>query len=152
MITACVESFLTLLPEMKPLLAKHYDALSLHKAKGFPLDPQYFAYAQDEAEGRLFIMALRRDGRLIGYWVAFVSPGRHYQTCLTSIMDIWYVDPEHMAGKAPLILVKAVERELRRRGVNLWFAGEKLHLSCGRFFEKLGFEKVEATYAKWLEA
>jgi N-acetylglutamate synthase-like GNAT family acetyltransferase len=46
--------------------------------------------------------------------------------------------------------MRAVEKEMRRRGVDLWYAGEKLHKPCGKFFEKLGFEKVEATYAKWL--
>ena len=150
MITAEVELIRDILPELKPLLHKHYDALSNHKGR-FPLDPQYHEYIADEYAGKIFAMVLRREGRIIGYWIATVAPGRHYETCLTSIMDIWFVDPDHMAGKAPLILIKAVERELRRRSVNLWFAGEKLHKPCGRLFEKLGFEKVEATYAKWLE-
>lgn len=152
MITAGVELIRDILPELKPLLAKHYDALSLHKGRDYPLMPQFHVYLAREAAGEVSFIALRRDGILIGYWVCFITPGLHYQTCLTSIMDIWFVDPDHMAGKAPIILMRAVETEMRRRGVNLWFAGEKLHKPCGRLFEKLGFEKVEATYAKWLEA
>ena len=151
MITAQVESVRSVLPEIQPLLAKHYDFLSLHKER-FPLQPNYAFYLEREERGESVVVTLRKDGDLIGYWICFVAPGLHYQTCLTSIMDIWFVDPEHMLGKAPLILLRAVEREMRRRGVNLWFAGEKLHKPCGRLFEKLGFEKVETTYAKWLES
>ena len=150
MITAQVELFRDVLPELKSLITKHYDALSLHKGQGFPLDPQFGIYLAREVAGELSFFALRRDGHMIGYWICFVGPGLHYKTCLTSIMDIWFIDPDHMVGKAPIILMRAVEKEMRRRGVNLWFAGEKLHKPCGQFFEKWGFEKVEATYAKWL--
>ncbi len=150
MLTAQVEDFSSAFQEAAPLLEKHYNILSFHKGK-FPLLPQLHVYQEREARGETVTITLRRDGSLIGYWMCFVAPGLHYSTCLTSIMDIWFIDPDHMAGKAPLILINAVENEMRRRGVNLWFAGEKLAKPCGRLFEKLGFEKVETFYAKWLE-
>lgn len=149
MITAQVEAFSSVIQEALPLLDKHYQSLSNHKGH-FPLSPQFSVYREREARGELCTVTLRRDGKLIGYWNCIVSPGLHYSTCLTSVMDIWFIDPDHMAGKAPIILIKAVEREMERRGVKLWFAGEKLHKPCGPLFEKLGFEKVEVTYAKWL--
>lgn len=150
-ITAQVESFRERVGELQALIPTHYDALSLHKGR-FPLQPQWPIYFNREAAGELLFMTLRKDGEMIGYWITFVAPGLHYATCLTSQMDIWFMHPAHIIGKAPLILINAVERELRRRGVNLWFAGSKDHKPCGPLFERLGFQKVETFYSKWLEA
>lgn len=149
MITAQVESFRENLADLRALTPVHYDKLSLHKGR-HPLSPQWDIYLRREELGELVFVTLRRDGGMIGYWIAFVAPGLHYSTCLTSTMDIWFIHPDHVVGKAPLILIRAVEAEMRRRGVNLWFAGSKDHRPCGPFFERVGFEKVETYYAKWL--
>lgn len=150
MITAQVEGFRENVEELKTLIPHHYDALSLHKAKGFPLVPDWETYFARERRGELLFVTLRRDGKMIGYWIAFIAPGMHYTTCLTSIMDIWFVHPDHVIGKAPVLLIKTVERELDRRGVKLSFAGSKDHKPCGPFLERLGYERVETTYAKWM--
>lgn len=151
MITAQIESFRENLAELQSLIPAHYDALSLHKGR-FPLSPQWPVYFEREARGELLFVTLRREGRMIGYWIAFNAPGLHYETCLTSIMDIWFIHPAHIVGKAPIILIKAVEQELRRRGVDLWFAGSKDHKPCGPLLERMGFSKVETFYSKWLGA
>lgn len=150
-LTAQVESFRERLGELKELLPAHYDRLSTHKAHGIALDPQYDIYFAREAAGELVFVTLREDGRMVGYWIAFVAPGLHYKACLTAIGDIWFVVPKHLNGTAPLRLGRAVERELKRRGVRLWFAGEKLHFPCGRLYQALGMEPQECTWAKWLE-
>lgn len=149
MITAQPERLADCLEEWKRLTPGHYAALSLHKGR-FPLAPQYAVYLDRERRGEMVFMALRCQGALVGYWITFVAPGLHYETCLTGIMDIWWIEPEHMAGAAPLILGRAVEREMVRRGVKLWFAGEKLHKPCGRLYTALGMEPVETFYSKWL--
>lgn len=151
MITAQVEDFRQNVQELRSLIPAHYDALSLHKEKGFPLSPQWQIYFDREARGELLFVTLRRDGRMIGYWIAFIAPGLHYSTCLTAQMDIWFIHPEHIIGKAPVLLIKAVEHELKRRGVKLSFAGSKDHNPCGPFLERVGYERVETYYAKWLE-
>lgn len=151
LITAQIELLRERLDEVQALTPTHYDALSLHKGR-FPLQPQLSIYFDREERGELMLTTLRKDGKMIGYWIAFNAPGLHYATCLTSQMDIWFVHPAHIVGKAPLILINAVERELRRRGVNLWFAGSKDSKPCGPLFERLGFQKVETFYSKWLEA
>lgn len=140
-----------MLPELIPLLGTHYQALSLHKGR-HELRPQYHVYLDREDKGELLLVTVRRDGVIVGYWITFVAPGLHYETCLTGTMDIWFIHPEHIVGKVPVLLLKTVERELKRRGVNLWFAGSKDKNPCGPFLERNGFERVETYYAKWLEA
>lgn len=149
MITAQIESFTTTLEELKPLLPLHYEELALNQEK-VPLSPQYPIYLARDAAGEVVFVTLRDAGELIGYFIGFVSPGLHYSTCLTCIMDIFYLRQDKRGQRGGIILFKAIEQELRRRGVQRWFVGSKCHKDASRLFEYLDFHKVEVYYSKWL--
>ena len=149
MITSQVESFPPFLEEVKPLLPLHWEELALNK-DDVPLDPQYGIYLARDAAGEVLCATVREDGKLVGYFVGFIAPGLHYQTCLTLTMDIFYVHPDHRGAGAGYILFKTVEREARRRGVKRMFVGSKLHKDASWLFEKLGYTEVERYYSAWL--
>ena len=133
------------------IFEEHYEDLALNQDR-VPLDPQLSVYREREKRGELLIMSMRTDDEdLVGYFVGFIAPGLHYQTCLTCTMDIFYVRPKFRDNLlAGLRLLKAVEAELRSRGVHRWFVGSKLHKDIGRLFESLKFQPVEMYYSKWL--
>lgn len=151
MITAQPESITTAIHngEILELLPIHWEKLALNKDT-VPLDPQYETYLERERRGEVMYVTLRDKGKLIGYWIAFIAPGLHYRTCLTAMMDIWNLLPGYENGRAALILMRAVEREYKRRGVNRSFIGEKLHTPTGRLFKAFGYEPVETYYSKWI--
>ena len=150
MLTAQIESFVECLGEFKPLFPKHWEELALNKDK-VPLDPQYEIYEAREARGELLFVTLRDLGMPVGYFIGFIAPGLHYKTCLTCTMDIFWVHPEYRSKGLPGVkLFRAVEAELKRRGVQRWFAGSKCHADASALFEFLKFEKVEIYYSKWL--
>lgn len=149
MITFEVESFTESLPELKPILPLHYEELALDKDK-VPLSPQYDIYEAREALGELIFVTAREAGELIGYFIGFVAPGLHYSTCLTCTMDIFYIHPEHRGSNFGFELFDFVEKELKRRGVDRWFVGSKCHLDASWLFERLGFDRVEITYSKYM--
>ena len=149
MITCQVEPFPPFLKEVKPILPIHWEELALHKEK-VPLDPQYNVYLERDAQGGVILVTAREDGKLIGYFVGFIAPGLHYQTCLTCTMDIFYVHPDHRGGGTGYHLFKSAEKELKRRGVQRLFVGSKLHKDASWLFEKLGYEEVERYYSAWL--
>lgn len=151
MITAQVESLTENLEALKVMFPRHWEDLALNKDK-VPLDPQYDIYLARDAAGEVLFVTLRKDGAIIGYFVSFVAPGLHYKTCLTCICDIFYIHPDYRDGSpGPAIkLFRAVEREAKRRGVQRWFVGSKVHSDASRLFEYLGFERCEAFYTKWL--
>lgn len=149
MITTHVESFCERLDELKELLPLHYEELALNKDK-VPLSPQWTVYQQREARGELLFVTLRESGFLIGYFIGFIAPGLHYSTCLTCTMDIFYVHPEKRGGNCGIKLFKAVEKEIKRRRVQRWFVGSKCHMDASWLFERLGFERVEVYYSKWI--
>lgn len=149
MITAAVESLTERLSELMPLLPLHYEELALNKDK-VPLDPQYGVYLERDAQGGVLFVTLRDAGELVGYFVGFIAPGLHYQTCLTCTMDIFYLREDKRGGRGGVKLFKFVEQELRRRGVQRFFVGSKCHKDASWLFEYLGFEPVETYYSKWL--
>lgn len=150
MLTTQIESFTERLGELQQLFPEHWKELAINQDK-VPLDPQYDVYVAREARGELLLVTMREDGEIKGYFIGFIAPGMHYRTCLTCTMDIFYIHPDLRAKGMPgLRLFRAVEKELRRRGVQRWFAGSKVHADASALFERLSFERVEVYYSKWL--
>lgn len=151
MLTTHVEPLMSQIEEMKALFPLHYEELALNQDK-VPLDPQWHAYTAKEDAGQTVYVTLRENGQLLGYIVTFVAPGLHYQSCLTAHMDILFVRPDRRtaAARGVLMMMDTLEAELRRRGVQRWFMGTKLHKDIGAIFRRKGFEPVETTYTKWL--
>lgn len=149
MITCHLESLEEMLPEMKLLIPAHYLELALNQ-DCVPLDPQYDTYIERERAGMLIFVTLRDAGELVGYFLGFIAPGLHYQTCLTCTMDIFFVRADKRTGSAGIRLFRFVEAELKRRGVQRWFMGSKIHADASALFKRIGAAPVETYYSKWL--
>ena len=151
MITFSVEPFSDCYEEAIPLLEQHYQEISAHKAHGFDLKPQIHAYKARETDGTLMTVVGREGGEIVAYLSCFIAPGLHYETCLTCLPDIFYVRPDKRLGMCGVRLFKFVEKELKRRGVKLWFVGSKVAHDVTPLFRFMDFSPVETTHAKWLE-
>lgn len=149
MMTVQTEVFVDGFQDFVQLIHGHWEELALDKAE-VPLDPQWEIYVGREAIGELFYATLRKDGNLVGYFLAFVAPGLHYKTCLTATMDIFYVHPDSRGGTAALRLFRFVLKELKARGVQRVFLGSKLHKDSGRLFRAFGFKPIETYYSRLL--
>ena len=149
MITCHLESFEKRLPELKELLPLHYKELALNQDK-VPLDPQYDKYIISERNGELIFVVLRDGGEMVGYFIGFISPGLHYKSCLTCIMDIFYIRKEKRNGIAGVKLFRFVESNLKNRGVKRWLMGSKIHADASALFKRIGAEPIETYYSKWL--
>lgn len=149
MITCHVESFEKQIAELQVLLPLHYEELALNQDK-VPLSPLYSVYIERERGGGLVFVTLRDAGELVGYFIGFVAPGLHYSTCLTCTMDIFFVRADRRQGSAGVRLFRFVEAELRRRGVQRWFMGSKVHSDASALFKRIGAAPVETYYSKWL--
>jgi GNAT superfamily N-acetyltransferase len=149
MITCHIESFEQQLEELKVLLPLHYEELALNQDK-VPLAPQYHVYIERERAGGLLFVTLRDAGALVGYFIGFIAPGLHYETCLTCTMDIFYVRKDRRRGTAGVRMFRFVEAELRRRGVQRWFMGSKIYADASALFKRIGAVPVETYFSKWL--
>lgn len=151
MMTAQIEPWKSFIKEAQPILPLHWQELALDKDV-IPLDPEYSVYDARDERGEVLVSTVRNDGILIGYFIGFVSPGLHYRTCLTMVMDILYVHPNHRGGGAGLMLLRCAEAEAERRGVQRIFLGTKIHLDISAIFVRLNYRPVEHYYSKLISA
>ena len=149
MITCHLESFEERLSELQALLPLHYAELALNQDK-VPLSPQYGIYIARERMGELIFVTLRDAGEMVGYFIGFIAPGLHYSTCLTCTMDIFYVRKDLRTGRAGINMFRFVQRELKRRGVQRWFVGSKVHADASALFKYLKFTPCETYYTMWI--
>ncbi len=151
MITFQIESFVACAPELMQLFPVHWNELAIFRNR-MPLAPQYQEYARRERDGILFLATARQNGNIVGYYTAQCAPGFHYQSTLTATQDLVYILPEVRNRGLALPLFRLVEKELRRRGVGLWYAGYKTrnHLGMATLLERLGFSAADTYMAKWL--
>lgn len=144
-----VENYFDVIEEGRPLLLRHWDEIALDK-DNVPLDPDWGRYESLERGGALSIVTARNNGKLVGYSVMVVQPGLHYRSCLEARMDIFWLAPELRGRMGGVRLFKAVEAELKRRGVKRIYAGSKLHKDSSRLFVALGYKPIEQWFSKWL--
>ncbi len=144
-------TFQASIPELRVIFPEHHKELGLLRGL-MPLDPDYAEYVKREREGRLFMVTGRYDGRIAAYYVAQIAPGFHYKSTLTGHMDICYVRQEFRDRGLALPLFRAMERELRRRGVQVFYSGFKTLNPMGmdRLHELLGFEPADTYRIRWL--
>lgn len=148
-----VERWRDLRVEMLPMLVKHWREIALNHAD-VPLDIDEKRYADMDEAGTLHIVTARKAGRLVGYHVAIISTHLHYASTLHSFTDVYYVAPEHRAGRMGLRLFQKVERELqveraaRGHAVMKLFTATKKHLDQSRLFEHLGYSSTEQLFTK----
>jgi GNAT superfamily N-acetyltransferase len=148
-LVASVEDFFAALPEMLPMLPQHWRELALDKEQ-IPLDPRWGDYRALYDQGKLLLVTLRERGQLVGYCWLIVAPGLHYGSTLHATVDIFWVAPSHRGRMGGRRLFRAVEAELRRRGVVRWVASSKHHRDCGRLLEAVGMRPFETLYSKML--
>ncbi len=150
MLTFQVEILIDCLPEIELLLQAHFEEVATNKdGLGGPnMDKQ--AYFAAEQRGELHIVTARSDGKVAGYYVAFVRPHLHYVHSLSAITDIYYLMPELRQGRNGIRLFTEAERTLKQRGVQRVFSGTKKHNDMSKIFEYLGWQETERLYVKWI--
>lgn len=151
MISAQLESIQGCWAELLRIFPTHHRELALFQDR-MPLVPQAGEYFAREAAGNMFMATVRWDGHLVGYFICNVAYGFHYGHTLTGTVDIFYIIPEARDRGLFLPLYRCVERELKRRGVSVFYCGWKTHnpLSMDRMLPILGFIPADTYMARWL--
>jgi GNAT superfamily N-acetyltransferase len=145
-----VEPFSQIFAEVKPLVERHWEEIALNK-DSVVLDPDWQRYIAMERLGQLSIVTVRAQGRLVGYCCMVIQPGLHYRSCLEARMDVFWLAPEYRGRMGGVRLFRAVEAELKRRGVRRMFVGSKLHKDSSRLFEAMGYKPIEHWFSKMLD-
>lgn len=153
MITAQIEDFEASLSQLKPLFALHHAELALFQAR-MPLAPQYGEYVMRERTGTLLLATVRVDGNIAAYYTVQLAPGFHYCNTMTAHMDLCYIAQQYRNRGLALPLFRCVEKELKRRGVQIWYSGYKTHndLRMPALLELLNFRSADTYMVKWIDS
>jgi GNAT superfamily N-acetyltransferase len=149
-LTAQAEEWHDVKDEMIPFLHQHWEEMEINKDK-IPLGFQFDVYDRLAANGVLVVVTLRKEGKVVGYFWGTLLPHIHHKTCLTLMMDLYWVHPSVRGKGLPGVkLLREVEAEAKRRGAQQMFFGSKLHKDSSRLFEFLKMDPVEVYYNKWI--
>jgi len=154
-ITVQTENLIQNVRELQPLLEEHYKELALFQ-EAVPLAinwPHYYALAASNS--LLFVTARASDRKLLGYYIAIVSPCPHYFTSPKATHDVMRVAPEARGQGIGLKLMLKVEEELRAAGILIWYHGRKAVTptapAMDKLVAKLGFLPADLYFGKLLD-
>lgn len=138
------------LDELKPMFALHYAEVAAYQDK-IALDPDYDKYLQMEKMDLTRTFVLRSDGRVIGYWVFFVTPHPHYKGDRFAVNDIVYVDPAYRVPELTPRCFGSVEASLKREGVSVITYHMKVYKPFENMLRSMGYDHLEHLYGKCLK-
>lgn len=135
--------------EMAPLLECHWQEVAGHKEE-IKLNPDFDKYKELANADALCCTTMRKDGKLVGYFICIVYPHIHYKETVMAFNDAVFILPEHRKGNAAFNMFKFAEDELRNMGVTKMVVNVKLVHDFGKLLERLGFSAFETVYDKIL--
>ena len=136
------------IPDIKPLVAKHYEEIAHYK--DIPLSVTWDAYLEAEKLGALRVFTARDpSGVLIGYSIYFIKHNIHYNTSLQAVQDVLYVDSARRGFG--MRLIKWCDEQLAAEGVQAVYHHMKVKHDFGPLLERLGYELVDLVYGRRLD-
>lgn len=143
----------TLWAELIPLLIAHYHEVA--HFKDIALAPDRAGYQRIWDAGMLRIYTARKDARLIGYMVGFITPSLHYCPKVFFNQDILFVAKQWRGSRIGVDLIGFAHQRMRDEdGVDVCFqhTKSKPELNIGPMLCRLlGYEEVDIIYAKRLD-
>ena len=135
---------------MRPIFAEHFRELGVNKNHLKPIADEE-RYEGLERLGILFVLTVRADGELVGYFTGFTMPHLHYLgSGPWAMTDMYYIKPEHRRG-AGLKLFRAFKQLARERGCKFAVISCKVHEDHSVLLEKLGAKWTDKTFIFDLE-
>src|SRR5207249_3468496 len=118
--------------ELPPLMHQHW-LEAYPESERLPFDPDFPQFSQMDLQGRLHIITVRSDKKLVGYFFAAVSNHLHSRKALCAWSDMFYVHPDYRAEGHGLMsagyqLFVEVEKMLRALNVIKCYIVTKQHL------------------------
>jgi len=135
--------------EAKHLLELHWEEIALNKDH-IKLNPDWEAYYELEAQGKLKVFTARDGLNLVGYFVVVVSSHLHYKDHIFAANDVIYLHKDYRKSFAGVSLVKFAERCLKDDGVSVLTINTKVHQPFDKMLDRLEFENTERVYSKYL--
>lgn len=137
-----------LLEEMKPLFELHFK--EIQSVQGFPLNPNYEAYLNLEAQGLLKVFTVRSETKLVGYSVFFVKHSLHFTDLFEAVHDLLFLHPDYRLGSLGYRFMKWCDEQLKSMGVKMIFQNVTMFRDYSHLLKRMGYELLDLIYARRL--
>ena len=145
-----IEKWGDALPELGPLFHELWADVAVDQDR-FTAKCDEAKYAALEQAGILHLVTARTEGKLIGYFLMFVTPNAHYHGAgLMGFTDMFYLRPEFRRGNTGMKMFAFMEQTLRDKGVVKLYTSHKLHRDRGPMLKALGYKPTDMVYSKVL--
>tara|TARA_R110000737_G_scaffold4011_2_gene13235 strand:- start:6427 stop:6885 length:459 start_codon:yes stop_codon:yes gene_type:complete len=135
--------------DCKYLIELHWEEIALNQDR-VKLNPDWEAYEDLEAQGKLKVFTARENGILVGYFVVILGNNIHYKDHVFASNDIIYLHQDYRKGFAGIRLIKFAEKCLKEDGVSVLLINTKIHRPFDKVLERLKFKPIERVYSKYL--
>lgn len=150
MLSFQVETWPDLERDGQEIFKAHYNELALHKDV-MPMGLDGAIYLELERLGRLLVITARKDGGLVGYYMAImVAKHPHNRDGgPVSTTDFFYVLSEHRKGGVGARMLRYAFSELRKRGIVVasisvkWLREKELDWATLKMLVALGCEPTD---------
>lgn len=139
----------SLVVEMQEILRMHWKEIAMYKDV-IAFKPDYEAYFLMDAEDRLQIVTVRKDAKIIGYYISFIYVHPHYKDNKFAQNDILFIHPDYRGSTVAYRMFKFAEKELKKIGCSVNTIHMKVEFPFERLCEKLGMDKHEIVYSKYI--
>lgn len=150
MLTFAAERWRDIEREILPLAQEHWAEMPFDSE--VPLSVALGSYRGLDDDARLHVTTARFEGLLVGYFVLFLTRHPHYDI-LTGSMDVYFLKPEFRKAANGLKLFRAMEDQVKSRGVRYLLATTRLDRgeSASHVFQRLGWNDARIVWEKRLE-
>lgn len=149
MITFQIERVSDIIDELIPLNKSHWEEIAINQDK-IELSVDYDKYIALDKAGILSVVTARDGDNLIGYCIDLVSNHLHYSNTVFAINDVVYILPIYRKASVGMRMIKFTEKVLIDIGAKVWYVHSKEHTPISSLLKRLGFNKIEENYGKYL--
>lgn len=151
MLSFQVEPWSRLWSEGQQLFHQHYEELALHKDI-MPMGLDNNFYSDLEHKRFLLVVTARRNGRLIGYFMAIILAHHPHNKDAGKVAttDFFYISPEERYGGAGAKLLRAAEQALKAQGVKKATISTKAKFASRELMETMGWEHTDLVFQRIL--
>jgi len=135
--------------EIQELLVLNYKEVELDQDI-IKLNPDWDAYQQAENNNILKGFTARKEGKLIGYFVAMVTKHIHYKDHIFAGNDVLFIHPDFRKGFTAMNLIKFAEKCLTEDGVTVLTINTKCDKPFDVLLDRMMYKQIENVYRKRL--
>ncbi len=135
--------------ELQETLVQHWEEIAMYKDV-IAFNPDYEAYFLMDLEDKLHIVVVRDEEKLVGYFISFIITHPHYKDHKFAQNDILFIHPKYRGTTVAYRMLKYVEKELKNIGCSVMLLHMKTTFPFEKLCEKLGMDKQEIIYSKYI--